>query len=119
MRFFIDTTQDVYKRQYQDISMSGNRLPLQISHIYNSLYKSKNYFSVGSSKIETGLPKGWKLNVQQYLYSEGEGSEQKYVYIDQAGFRHNLYRYLKVDATPSGSSLSLIHISRTRRKALL
>jgi len=90
--------------EYQDISMSGNRLPLQISHIYNSLYKSKNYFSVGSSKIETGLPKGWKLNVQQYLYSEGEGSEQKYVYIDQAGFRHNLYRYLKVDATPSGSS---------------
>ena len=90
--------------EYQDISMSGNRLPMQISHIYNSLYKSKNYFSVGSSKIETGLPNGWKLNVQQYLYSEGEGSEQKYVYIDQAGFRHNLYRYLKVDATPSGSS---------------
>ena len=87
--------------QYQDVSMSGNRLPLQISHIYNSLYKTKNTFVNG---IGTGLPNGWKLNIQQYLYSEGEGDEQKYVYIDQAGFKHNLTRHLKVEATPSGTS---------------
>ena len=90
--------------EYEDVSMSGNRLPLRISHIYNGLNQINNYIKVGSTKVLTGLPCGWKLNLQQYLYSEGEGSEQKYVYIDQAGFRHNLYRYLKVDATPSGSS---------------
>ena len=90
--------------EYEDVSMSGNRLPLRISHIYNGLNQINNYIKVGTTKVLTGLPCGWKLNLQQYLYSEGSGAEQKYVYIDQAGFRHNLYRHLKVEATPSGSS---------------
>ena len=89
--------------EYKDIEMIGNRLPLQISHIYNSLYKDKDYFTKEKG-VKTNLPHGWKLNVQQYLYSEGSGEEKKYVYVDQLGYRHNLTRHLKVKATPSGSS---------------
>lgn len=89
--------------EYKDIEMTGNRLPLQISHVYNSLYKDKDYFTKEKG-VKTNLPHGWKLNVQQYLYSEGSGEEKKYVYVDQLGYRHNLTRHLKVKATPSGSS---------------
>ena len=68
----------------QDSSCSGSRMPVSISHIYNSCYRNVTAFGAGA---------GWKMNVQQTLHRETledeDGSTTYYVYMDEDGTRHH------------------------------
>lgn len=68
----------------QDSSCSGNRMPVSISHIYNSCYRNVTAFGTGA---------GWKMNVQQTLHREtledADGTSTYYVYMDEDGTRHH------------------------------
>ena len=72
----------VFERQ--DSSCSGSRMPVSISHIYNSCYRNVTAFGAG---------KGWKMNVQQTLHKEtltdSSGNVTYYVYMDADGTRHH------------------------------
>jgi len=60
-----------------DISMGISSYQIGVSHIYNSQLELPSH-------LNTYLGKGWKLNIEQYLYIENG----KYVYVDGAGFKH-------------------------------
>ena len=68
----------------QDSSCSGSRMPVSVSHIYNSCYRNVTAFGAG---------KGWKMNVQQTLHKETltdtSGNVTYYVYMDADGTRHH------------------------------
>ena len=58
--------------EHSDVVIGTNDYQAGISHIYNN-----NGFGL-SQNINTYMGKGWKLNVQQYLYEDNN----KYLYID-------------------------------------
>ena len=68
----------------QDTSSSGNRMPVSVSHVYNSCYRQVDAFGAGA---------GWKMNIQQTLHKEtltdSDGSTTFYVYMDGDGTRHH------------------------------
>lgn len=61
----------------QDTSSSGNRMPVSVSHVYNSCYRQVDAFGAGA---------GWKMNIQQTLHKEtltdSDGSTTFYAYKD-------------------------------------
>lgn len=88
----------------QDTSCSGNRMPVSISHIYNSCYRNVTAFGAGA---------GWKMNVQQTLHretltDESDGSTSTYyVYMDEDGTRHH-FKYANSEWTDqSGKGMEL------------
>lgn len=88
----------------QDTSCSGNRMPVSISHIYNSCYRNVTAFGAGA---------GWKMNVQQTLHREtltddNDGSTSTYyVYMDEDGTRHH-FKYANSKWTDqSGKGMEL------------
>lgn len=88
----------------QDSSCSGNRMPVSISHIYNSCYRNVTAFGAGA---------GWKMNVQQTLHKEtltddNDGSTSTYyVYMDEDGTRHH-FKYANSKWTDqSGKGMEL------------
>ena len=88
----------------QDTSCSGNRMPVSISHIYNSCYRNVTAFGAGA---------GWKMNVQQTLHKEtltddNDGSTSTYyVYMDEDGTRHH-FKYANSKWTDqSGKGMEL------------
>lgn len=88
----------------QDTSCSGNRMPVSISHIYNSCYRNVTAFGAGA---------GWKMNVQQTLHKEtltdeSDGSTSTYyVYMDEDGTRHH-FKYANSEWTDqSGKGMTL------------
>lgn len=88
----------------QDSSCSGNRMPVSISHIYNSCYRNVTAFGAGA---------GWKMNVQQTLHKEtltddNDGSTSTYyVYMDEDGTRHH-FKYANSEWTDqSGKGMEL------------
>ncbi len=88
----------------QDTSCSGNRMPVSISHIYNSCYRNVTAFGAGA---------GWKMNVQQTLHKEtltddNDGSTSTYyVYMDEDGTRHH-FKYANSEWTDqSGKGMEL------------
>ena len=82
----------------------GNRLSLEISHVYNSLEKSNEYYTVskgGSRTVPLGMGTGWKLNIQPFVFKVADQSSAydnslRYLYIDQNGdeisFARNITR---------------------------
>ena len=60
---------------HNDISMSGNRMPIAISHVYNSNDKDK----------DIGFGKGWRLNLSQEVKAITIGDNDYYRYIDEDG----------------------------------
>lgn len=72
----------VFERQ--DTLRTGNRVPLSVSHVYNSCYHASDAFAAGY---------GWKLNLQQCLHREtltdATGDVTYYVYTDASGTRHH------------------------------
>ena len=90
---------------HKDVDFAGgNRLSLEISHVYNSLEKSNEYYTVskgGSRTVPLGMGKGWKLNIQQFVFKVADQSSAydnslRYLYIDQNGdeisFARNITR---------------------------
>ncbi len=59
---------------HEDLSTSGNRLPFNISHVYNSTDSNTNF----------GFGSGWRLNLNQRVYSDLGG----FIYEDADGTRH-------------------------------
>ena len=64
---------------HNDLSMNGNRMPLSLSHIFNS--NDKNAPSIGYGN-------GWRLNLSQRISLDTK--TQKYLYIDEDGTDHYL-----------------------------
>ena len=67
-----------------DTSVGANSYTVSISHVYDSQMKS------GVSAKAVGMPKGWKLDVHQFLVVDGvdENNVPTYKYIDGAGYVH-------------------------------
>lgn len=68
------------------------RLSVDISHIYNYLDRKNEYIETSRGHITPtlGTGRGWKLNVQQYVYpvsdsAAGYTDNMRYLYIDQNG----------------------------------
>ena len=68
------------------------RLSVDISHIYNYLDRKNEYIETSRGHITPtlGTGRGWKLNVQQYVYpvsdsAAGYTDNLRYLYIDQNG----------------------------------
>lgn len=68
---------------HSDISMTGSRMPVSISHVYNSDHKSN----------QIGFGSGWRLNLSQSLSTESIEGATYMKYIDGDGTAH--YFYLK------------------------
>ncbi len=82
---------------HNDMSMSGNKMPVSINHIYNSNDKD--------SDINYGL--GWRLNFSQKVSYQTIGGVGYYQYIDEDGTQ----KYFKNDSSvmkeENGSDLTL------------
>ncbi|WP_143318591.1 DNRLRE domain-containing protein [Clostridium sp. HBUAS56017] len=68
---------------HNDIGMSGNRLPVSITHVYNENERGKNI----------GFGQGYRLNLSQKVYGTTISGKLYYVYEDEDGTRH----YFKAD----------------------
>ena len=85
-----------------DTSMNGNRMPVSVSHYYNSCDADKNEFGMGY---------GWRTSLHQTLHKEYINEEVMYVYTDGDGTEHWFELDEEADTTQyvdlSGLSLSL------------
>lgn len=70
--------------EHMDGTLGVNDYQIDVTHIYNSLFNETENLVVGNVPIKTGMGKGFKLNVQQYLLKK----DSQYIYIDSAGLRH-------------------------------
>ena len=73
--------------EHQDMSIGANSYQIGVSHVYNSDFDENVDLRYGleeSSYFKTYMGKGFKLNVQQYVFA----IDDHYVYIDGAGYRH-------------------------------
>jgi RHS repeat-associated protein len=68
---------------HNDITMSGNRLPVSITHVYNENERGKNI----------GFGQGYRLNLSQKVYGTTISGTQYYIYEDEDGTKH----YFKAD----------------------
>ena len=64
---------------HTDVSLSGNRMPMSISHVYNSDQKAN----------QTGYGSGWRLNLSQTLTPETIQGVSYMKYIDADGTIHH------------------------------
>ena len=86
----------------QDTSCGGSRMPVSISHVYNSCYRNVTAFGAGA---------GWKMNIQQTLHKEtltdSAGSTTYYVYMDEDGTRHHFKQISGEWKDQSGKEMKL------------
>jgi RHS repeat-associated protein len=85
---------------HNDLERSGNRMPLNISHIYNSIHADKE---VNNNML---IGKGWRLNLQQILEkkeeSDSDGDTIYYwIYIDSKGLKHRISKQYYYTTTAS------------------
>ena len=64
---------------HNDTSMNGNRLPVSVTHYYNSCDSDKNEFGMGY---------GWRTSLHQTIHKEYINDEVMYVYTDGDGTEH-------------------------------
>ena len=64
---------------HSDTQMNGARMPVSVTHVYNSCDADKNEFYCGY---------GWRTNYHQTLHKEYLDSEVYYVYTDGDGTEH-------------------------------
>lgn len=67
---------------HNDLSMNGNRMPVSISHVFNSFTRGNSDWYVGT---------GWKLNLNQIIDGETIGGTNYYTYLDGDGTKHYFY----------------------------
>ena len=85
---------------HDDLSMNGNRMPISVSHVFNSNEKN----------VDAKYGLGWRLNLNQRILPEFIGIDKYYAYTDEDGTKH----YFKDDGTTttlkdeSGIDLTLI-----------
>ena len=92
---------------HEDISLGGEKMPLNISHIYNKKFASATEIRTSDYRSSTGiigLGRGWKTNYHQYVLPIRETSAStedvptpKYGYIDQYG-NETILAEVKVNA---------------------
>ncbi|MGN0782063.1 MAG: substrate-binding domain-containing protein, partial [Christensenellales bacterium] len=73
--------------EHEDASIGANSFGLSVNHVYNSCFDEQYALKYGENAddyFRTGMGKGFKLDIQQYLVDDG-GSK---VYIDGSGMRH-------------------------------
>ena len=63
---------------HDDLSMNGNRMPISLSHVFNSNEKN----------IDLKYGPGWRLNLSQRIGTERIGLIDYYVYTDEDGTKH-------------------------------
>ena len=84
-----------------DVSTSGSRLPVSVSHVYNSSDRSNDW--------KFGC--GWRLNVTQRMEESGlpavNGKEFPYVYTDEDGTKHYFYKDGDIYKDEDGLGLEL------------
>ncbi|QGU96846.1 DNRLRE domain-containing protein [Clostridium bovifaecis] len=69
---------------HDDLSMNGNRMPISLSHVFNSNEKASSM----------GYGNGWRLNLSQRIEPKIIDGIQYYIYTDEDGTKH----YLKYDS---------------------
>jgi len=69
---------------HSDLSMSGSRMPISITHFYNSSEAVANDWSRGRQFMGAG----WTMNVMQRLYKQTVGGKYYQIYIDSDGTKH-------------------------------
>ena len=86
---------------HADTAMNGNRLPVSITHYYNSC---------DSDKDEFGMGYGWRTSLHQTLHKVLYNGEEEFVYTDGDGTEH-FFKKNKDDqkkySDQSGLSLTL------------
>ena len=83
---------------HEDLDLSGNLLPLSISHVYNSDSKEK----------QLGYGKGWQLNLSQKVFEETIAGTEYVFYTDSDGTLHEFKKEADQSFTPpSGVNLEL------------
>ena len=83
-----------------DTAMDGNRMPVSITHYYNSC---------NSDVDEFGLGYGWRTSVHQTLHKEYINEEVVYVYTDGDGTEH----WFEVDEDDSTQYVDMSGLSLT------
>ena len=78
---------------HDDLSMNGNKMPVNIKHVFNSNNREKTRPD-GDNSMYAYYGPGWRLNISQRVIPTGIG-ETPYLYIDEDGTSH----YFKYDAT--------------------
>ncbi len=93
--------------QHNDLSMSGNRMPTVIKHVYNSNDRFVNKFDTIGNKVTALYGSGWRLNINQRIIPVTIQGTQYYKYVDEDGTQH----YFSYDSASSkykdGSGLNL------------
>lgn len=90
---------------HDTLSMTGSRMPISISHVYNSTE------ATAGSSVQTYpgslYGNGWRLNFSQTVNSEIIGGTQYYVWTDDDGTKHYFKNYSGVWKDESGLDLIL------------
>ena len=90
----------------EDLGFGGNRMPVSISHVYNSCDKDKNLF---------GLGYGWRTNYNQrvyqwsrdskyYIWEDGDGTKHYFKYSSSGTYRDEDGLELTLKNTGSGDT---------------
>ncbi|MEQ2441176.1 RICIN domain-containing protein, partial [Solibaculum intestinale] len=86
---------------HSDAATSGSRLPVSVSHVYNSADRDDDW----------KFGRGWRLNVTQRMEASGlptiRDTEFPYVYIDEDGTRHYFYKDGDIYKDEDGLGLEL------------
>lgn len=88
---------------HNDTSLNGNRMPVSISHVYNSNDRA--------GSIGYGL--GWRLNYSQRVVSKTFSDGLHYLYTDEDGTIHDFKSISGVYKDQSGLDLTLVKNSDT------
>jgi YD repeat-containing protein len=85
---------------HSDVVMTGNRLPIAVTHVFNSTTRDDN-----DSKMLYG--KGWRTNYDQRVSTVTIGAVNYYKYIDEDGTIHYFRQVNGVWKDESGLDLEL------------
>jgi len=73
---------------HDDIQMNGNRMPISLSHVFNSNQIYNGGIYAGNEPPDTGYGKGWRLSFNQIVVPYTINGVLYYVYTDGDGTRH-------------------------------
>ena len=100
--------------EHPDVSIGANTYEISVSHVYNSFFDERISLGDGKSYLRTGMGKGFKLNVQQYVIPSGKN----YLYIDEVGHRHTFEGLEDGTSYYDTSGLGLILTVKTYEKVI-
>ncbi|MBC8059686.1 MAG: DNRLRE domain-containing protein, partial [Clostridiaceae bacterium] len=83
--------------QHDDLSMSGNKMPVSIKHVYNSNDRLVNICTPIAGSTTALYGSGWRLNISQRILPATIDTVKYYKYVDEDGTQH----YFRYDAASS------------------